>query len=53
MPKLIVAGVLVAAGLVVIASQAFREDPSVPVFFGGLLLAIFGGIAFSDGKADE
>jgi drug/metabolite transporter (DMT)-like permease len=52
MPKLIAAGVLIAVGLIVIVSQVFRSDPNVPVFFGGLLLCLLGGIGFSDSETE-
>ena len=48
MPKLIVGGALVAAGLIAIASQVFRATPSIPVFLGGIGLAIFAAIYCGD-----
>lgn len=41
MPKLIAAGALIAVGLVIVASQVFRNDPNTLVFFGGIGLVIF------------
>lgn len=53
MLKLYVAGLLVAAGLIIAFSQVFRDTPSVPVFLGGVLLTILAAIAFSDSKAKD
>lgn len=50
MPKLRVAALLIVVGIVVIASQVFRDNPNGGVFFGGVILCVFGGIAFSDAK---
>lgn len=51
MPKQTAAGLLLAVGLVIVASQLFRSDPNVGVFWGGILLAVLGGVGFSDAKA--
>lgn len=48
MPKLIVGGELVAVGLIAIVSQVFRATPSIPIFLGGIGLAIFAAIYCGD-----
>lgn len=48
MPKLIIAGVLFAVGLLAVLSQMFRAEPSGWVLAAGAVMAIFGAIGFSD-----
>lgn len=48
MPKTIAAAGTVIVGVVIAFSQIFREEPNTAIFSGGLLLALFGLIAFGD-----
>lgn len=46
-----VGAALAFMALIALASQIFRETPSVPIIFFGLLVFFVGAMAFSDAKA--